>query len=32
MLTPLQYTDHLIEIAGPQRRAMVVRLRELAIA
>ena len=32
LIRPFPYTDHLIETAGPRRRAMVARLRELAIA
>ena len=32
LIRPFPYTDHLIETAGPRRRAMVSRLRELAIA
>ena len=30
LIRPFPYTDHLIETAGPRRRAMVARLRELA--
>lgn len=32
LIRPFPYTGHLIKTAGPRRRAMVARLRELAIA